>query len=53
MDEFKYYIDVSGNDIKLEQRDGTHRIYFRNRGVIDIVRKLVEDLKIYVKYRDR
>jgi hypothetical protein len=53
MGDFKFHIDVSTDDVRIEQRDGTHRIYFRNRGVIDIVRKLVDDLRVYARYRVR
>lgn len=52
--EFKYYIDVPSHDILLEENGkGGIRIYFRSRGVIDTVLKLMEDLRIYAKYRDR
>ena len=54
MNEFKFYIDAPSSDIQLEENDrGDIRVYFRNRDVIDTVLKLMEDLKIYAKYRDR
>ena len=54
MDEFKYYIDIPSSDIQLEENDkGGIRIYFRSRGVIGAVFKLIEDLKIYAKYHER
>lgn len=54
MSEFKFYIDIPTSDIKLEDNDkGGIRIYFRSRGVVGTVLKLMEDLKIYAKYHDR
>jgi hypothetical protein len=53
MDEFKFYIKMHADDVKMEQHGDVCRIYFRSRGVVDSVRKLIDDLIIYVKYRDR
>lgn len=54
MDDFKFSIDVLDRDIKIEGIDGgVHRIYFRNIGTIAMIRKMIEDLRIYAKYHDR
>lgn len=53
MSEFKFYIDIPDGDVKIEERDGKRRIYFRSRGVVGAVLKLMEDLKIYAKYHNR
>lgn len=53
MDEFKLYIDVPMKDIKLEQRGDAYRIHFRNNGAVRLLGKLIDDLIIYAKYRNR